>query len=54
MKLIKQLLQKQILTTEKKNILLNILNYLEYQYLENKDDIYLENEIKILYDSLYE
>jgi len=49
MKLIKKLLQKQVLNDEKRNTILNILNYLEHQQFNNKDDIYLKNEIKVLY-----
>ena len=49
MKLIKKLLQKQVLNDEKRNTILNILTYLERQQFNNKDDIHLKNEIKALY-----
>lgn len=50
--MMKDLLQKQILNNEKRNIILKILNYLEYQHVNNQDDIHLQNEIKILYDCI--
>jgi len=49
MKLIKKLLQKQVLNDEKRNTILNILTYLEREQFNNKDDIHLKNEIKALY-----
>mgnify|MGYP001460387144 FL=1 len=49
MKLIKKLLQKQVLNDEKRNTILNILTYLEHEQFNNKDDIHLKNEIKALY-----
>ena len=51
-KLIKELLQKQVLSDEKKNNVISILNYLAYQCVTHEDDIYLENEIKLLYDCI--
>lgn len=51
-KLIKQLLKKQIVKEEKKKTLLFILNYLERQKQNNKDDIYLSKEMKLLYDCI--
>lgn len=51
-KLIKQLLKKQIVNEEKKKTLLFILNYLEHQKQNNKDDIYLSKEMKLLCDCI--
>tara|TARA_Y100000992_G_C21194487_1_gene457207 strand:- start:178 stop:378 length:201 start_codon:yes stop_codon:yes gene_type:complete len=51
-KIIKELLEKQVLNSEKKRIVLSILNYLEYRQSNNKDDIHLQNEIEILYDCI--
>ncbi len=50
--LIKELLKKQIIDEEKKKNILFILNYLEYQESFNKDDIYLKEEMKLLYDCI--
>ena len=50
--MIKELLKKQIVNEEKKKNILFILNYLEYQESCNKDDIYLEQEMKLLYDCI--
>ena len=50
--MIKKLLKKQIVNEEKKKNILFILNYLEYQESCNKDDIYLEQEMKLLYDCI--
>lgn len=51
-KMIQDLLKKQILSNEKKNIISNILTYLEYQKTVNEDDMYLQNEIDILYECI--
>jgi hypothetical protein len=51
-KIIIELLQKQIMTDEKKKEILIALNYLEYQQIHNEDDIYLEREINLLYDCI--
>ena len=50
--MIKELLKKQIVNEEKKKNILFILNYLEHQESCNKDDIYLEQEMKLLYDCI--
>lgn len=50
--MIKKLLKKQNVNEEKKKNILFILNYLEYQESINKDDIYLENEMKLLYECI--
>lgn len=50
--LIKNLLKKQLVNEEKKKNILFVLNYLEYQQSLNKDDIYLEKEMKLLYDCI--
>ena len=50
LKMIQGLLKKQILSNEKKIIISNILAYLEYQQMVNEDDVYLQNEIDILYE----
>ena len=47
LKMIQDLLKKQILSNEKKIIISNILTYLEYQKTVNEDDVYLQNEIDI-------
>lgn len=49
LKMIQGLLKKQILSNEKKIIISNILTYLEYHKTVNEDDVYLQNEINILY-----
>jgi hypothetical protein len=51
-KIIIELLQKQIMTDEKKKEILIALNYLEYRQIHNEDDIYLEREINLLYDCI--
>lgn len=50
--IIKNLLKKQIVNDEKKKMLSLILNYLECQEANNKDDIYLTQEIELLYDCI--
>lgn len=50
--LIKELLKKQIIDEKKKKNILFILNYLEYHESFNKDDIYLKEEIELLYDCI--
>ena len=50
--LIKELQKKQNVNEENKKNILFILNCLEYQRLCNKDDIYLKQEIKLLYDCI--
>lgn len=50
LKMIQDLLKKQVLSNERKNMVSNILNYLEHQQMVNEDDIYLQNEIDILYE----
>lgn len=52
LKMIQDLLKKQILSNEKKIIISNILTYLEYQQMVNEDDVYLQNEIDILYECI--
>jgi len=52
LKMIQDLLKKQILSNEKKIIISNILTYLEYQKTVNEDDVYLQNEIDILYECI--
>lgn len=52
LKMIQGLLKKQILSNEKKIIISNILAYLEYQQMVNEDDVYLQNEIDILYECI--
>ena len=52
LKMIQDLLKKQILSNEKKIIISNILTYLEYQKTVNEDDMYLKNEIDILYECI--
>ena len=49
-KLIQELLKKQIVNEQKKNEILLVLNYLEHQGECHKDDIYLKDEVKQLYD----
>jgi len=49
-KMIKELLKKQMVNEEKKKELLLILNYLEYQEICHPDDIYLKDEIRQLYE----
>ena len=50
--ILKTLLKGQKICEEKRQIIASILNYLEYQEVENKDDIYLKQEIKLLYDCI--
>ena len=50
--MIKELLKKQIVNEEKKKNILFILNYLEDQESCNKDDIYLKQEMKLLYECI--
>ena len=52
LKMIQDLLKKQILSNEKKIVVSNILTYLEYQKTVNEDDVYLQNEIDILYECI--
>ena len=52
MKMLKELLKKQIVNEEKKKELLHILNYLEHQKVHHQDDIYLKDEISQLYECL--
>ena len=52
LKMIQDLLKKQILSNEKKIVVSNILTYLEYQQMVNEDDVYLQNEIDILYECI--
>ena len=52
LKMIQDLLKKQILSNEIKIIVSNILTYLEYQQMVNEDDVYLQNEIDILYECI--
>lgn len=52
LKMIQDLLKKQILSNEKKIVVSNILTYLEYQQMVNEDDVYLQNEIHILYECI--
>lgn len=51
--MIKELLKKQNVSEEKKKDILFIINYLEYREINNKDDIYLKQELKKLYDCFY-
>jgi hypothetical protein len=52
LKMIQDLLKKQILSNEKKIVVSNILTYLEHQQMVNEDDVYLQNEIDILYECI--
>ena len=52
LKIIQDLLKKQILSNERKIVVSNILTYLEYQQMVNEDDVYLQNEIDILYECI--
>lgn len=52
LKMIQDLLKKQILSNEKKIVVSNILTYLEYRQIVNEDDVYLQNEINILYECI--
>jgi len=50
LKIIKELLKKQGVDDEKKQQILHCLNYLEFQKIHDKDDIFLSKEIKTLFD----
>lgn len=52
LKMIQDLLKKQVLSNEKKIVVSNILTYLEYQKTVNGDDMYLQNEIDMLYECI--
>lgn len=52
LKMIQDLLKKQILSNERKIVVSNILTYLEYKQMLNEDDVYLKNEIDILYECI--
>uniref|UniRef100_A0A6C0L0K3 Uncharacterized protein n=1 Tax=viral metagenome TaxID=1070528 RepID=A0A6C0L0K3_9ZZZZ len=52
--ILKKLLKRQKICEEKRQVIASILNYLEYQEVENEDDIYLKQEIKLLYDCILE
>tara|TARA_A100001011_G_scaffold188224_1_gene196825 strand:- start:603 stop:806 length:204 start_codon:yes stop_codon:yes gene_type:complete len=52
--ILKKLLKGQKICEEKRQIIVSILNYLEYQEIENEDDIFLKQEIKLLYDCILE
>jgi hypothetical protein len=49
LEIIKELLKKQGVDDEKKQNILNCLNYLEFQKKHNKDDIFLKKEIETLF-----
>jgi len=52
--ILKKLLKRQKICEEKRQVIASILNYLEYQEVENEDDIYLKQEIKLLYGCILE
>ena len=52
LKMIQNLLKKQILNNERRTAVLNILSYLEYQQSDNEDDIHLQSEIELLYECI--
>ena len=47
LKMIQNLLKKQILNNERRTAVLNILSYLEYQQSDNEDGIHLQSEIEL-------